>query len=53
MVYVQPDAEPVKRREIVGEAFLDFVVNKIDIRPDYMNNPRELKSDRSCIRGKE
>lgn len=43
MVYVQPDAEPVKRREIVGEAFLDFVVNKIDIRPDYMNNPRELK----------
>lgn len=43
MAYVQPDAEPVKRREIVGEAFLDFVVNKIDIRPDYMNNPRELK----------
>lgn len=43
MAYVQPDAEPVKRREIVGEAFLDFVVNKIDIRPNYMNNPRELK----------
>ena len=43
MAYVQPAAEPIKQREIVGEAFLDFVVNKIDIRPEYMNNPRELK----------
>lgn len=41
--YIQPEAEAVKKREVVGEAFLDFVVNKIDIRPDYMNNPRELK----------
>lgn len=43
MAYIQPEAEPVKRREIIGEVFLDFAVNKIDIRPDYMNNPRELK----------
>lgn len=43
LAFVQPQAEAVKRREIVGEAFLDFVVNKTDIRPDYMNNPRELK----------
>ena len=43
MAYVQPATEPIKRREIAGEAFLDFVVNKIDIRPEYMNNPRELK----------
>jgi outer membrane protein OmpA-like peptidoglycan-associated protein len=43
MAYIQPDTEPVKRREIVSEAFLNFVVNKIDIRPDYMNNPHELK----------
>ena len=43
MAYVQPVVEPVKRREIISEAFLDFVVNKTDIRPDYMNNPQELK----------
>lgn len=43
LAYIQPRAEAVKRREIVGEAFLDFVVSKTDIRPEYMNNPRELK----------
>lgn len=43
LAYAQPVAETVKRREIVGEVFLDFIVNKIDIRPDYMNNPHELK----------
>ena len=43
LAYVQPTAEEVKRREITGEAFLDFVVNKINIQPEYMNNPRELK----------
>lgn len=41
--YIQAKEEAVKRREIESEAFLDFVVSKIDIRPDYMNNPRELK----------
>lgn len=25
-----------------GEAFIDFVVNKTDIKPDYRRNPREL-----------
>lgn len=43
LAYIQPRAEAVKHREMVGEAFLDFVVSKTDIRPDYMNNPRELK----------
>lgn len=41
--YVQPKAEPVKRREISCEAFLDFVVSRTDIKPNYMNNPVELK----------
>lgn len=41
--YIQPEAETVKKRNMDGEAFLDFVVSKIDIRPNYMNNPRELK----------
>lgn len=43
IAFIQPVPEPIKRREMVGEAFLDFVVNRTDIRPDYMNNPRELK----------
>ena len=43
LAYVQPSVETVKRREMVTEAFLDFVVGKTDIRPDYMDNPRELK----------
>lgn len=43
LTYVQPEVEAIKKREMVGEAFLDFVVGKIDIRTDYMNNPRELK----------
>ncbi len=41
--YVQPKVEPVKSREMSCEAFLDFVVSKTDIKPDYMNNPIELK----------
>lgn len=43
LAYVRPAVETVKRRELTGEAFLDFAVGKVDIRPDYMNNPRELK----------
>lgn len=43
LTYIQPEVEAVKKREAAAEAFLDFVVSKTDIRPDYMNNPRELK----------
>lgn len=49
LAYVQPEAEEVKRREIQAECFLDFVVNRVDIRPDYMNNPRELGKIRAMI----
>ena len=42
LVYIQPPKEEIKRREIVAECFLDFVVNQTVIRPDYMNNPKEL-----------
>lgn len=42
MAYLQPKAEEIKQRDIQAECFLDFVVNKVDIRPDYMNNPQEL-----------
>lgn len=43
LTFIQPAVEAVKKREATGEAFLDFIVSKTDIRPDYMNNPRELK----------
>lgn len=42
LAYITPEVEAVKRREMSGEAFLDFVVGKTDILPDYMNNPGEL-----------
>lgn len=43
LAYLQPATEKVKQREVIGEAFLDFVVNQTAIRPDYMNNPSELR----------
>ncbi len=49
IVYLQPEDEVVKRREVQAEAFLDFAVNRTDIRPDYMNNPRELAKIRTMI----
>ncbi|NDV80608.1 DUF3868 domain-containing protein [Bacteroides sp. 51] len=51
LAYIQPEAEAVKRREVQVEAFLDFAVNKTNIRPDYMNNPRELDKIRQMIDG--
>lgn len=42
LAYITPEVEAVKRREMSGEAFLDFMVGKTDILPDYMNNPGEL-----------
>lgn len=49
MAYVEPKVESVKNREIQTEAFLDFEVNKTNIRPEYMNNPRELAKIRAMI----
>lgn len=43
LAYIKPAVEEIKRREITGEAYLDFVVNQWQIRPDYMNNPAELR----------
>ena len=49
LAYLQPAAEEVKNREIQAECFLDFEVNKINIRPEYMNNPKELAKIRAMI----
>lgn len=39
--YIVPEAT-IKRDTIRGRAYLDFVVNKTDIRPKYRNNEAEL-----------
>lgn len=49
LVYVEPVMEAIKSRDIQAECFLDFVVNKVDIRPDYMNNPKELAKIHNMI----
>jgi len=49
LAYIQPEVEEIKRREKQMECFLDFEVNKINIRPEYMNNPTELSKIRAMI----
>ncbi len=49
LAYVSAEVEEVKRREIANESFLDFAVGKIDIRPEFGNNPVELKKIRNMI----
>lgn len=44
MSFIVPEVEAEKHREYSGRAFLDFPVNKTDIRPDYRNNRRELSA---------
>ena len=47
--YVEPMVEEIKSRDVQAECFLDFVVNRVDIRPEYMNNPKELGKIRAMI----
>lgn len=49
IAYVQPEAEDIKIRDIENECFLDFAVNKTDIRQDFGNNPTELGKIRRMI----
>lgn len=42
LAYLQPKAEGIKVRDIESECFLDFAVNKTDIRQDFGNNSTEL-----------
>lgn len=49
-VYLIPPADKsVKVREEKGSAFINFVVNKWDILPDYMNNPTELQKIHNSV----
>lgn len=49
LAYIQPETETVKKREAVSETFLDFAVNAADIKPDYLNNPKELKKIKDIV----
>lgn len=42
MTYVAPKAEAVKARAEKGSAFVDYVVNKTNILPDYRSNRKEI-----------
>ena len=48
-VYQVPMAEAVKTRELRGRAFVDFPVNRTEIRPDYRNNFVELGKIQASI----
>lgn len=41
-IYMQPEPEMSKQRELSGSAFIDFVVSRTDINPEYRNNRAEL-----------
>lgn len=42
LIYLRPEHENVKTRQISGSAFIDFPVSKTVIYPDYRNNTVEL-----------
>lgn len=42
-VYLRPAAEFEKTRSLSGTAYVDFVVNRVDINPSYRNNKAELE----------
>lgn len=47
--YRVPQPEEVKRRSESGSAYLCYVVDKTDINPKYMTNPRELEKINKSI----
>lgn len=47
--YVVPIKDEVKQRKLSGRAYVNFIVNKTNIVPTYMNNMVELKKILSSI----
>ena len=43
LAFIRPQAEPSKDREMHGQVFIDFPVDRIELFPDYRNNPAELQ----------
>ncbi|MCM1505262.1 MAG: DUF3868 domain-containing protein [Muribaculum sp.] len=48
-VFVTPEAEAVKVRNLKGSAYIDFPVNRTELYPDYRRNPEELSVIRKTI----
>lgn len=48
-VFIVPQAELVKNRELRGSAYIDFPVNRTELYPDYRRNPQELAKIRATI----
>ena len=48
-VYLPPEVEMVKTREVKGSAYIDFPVNRTEIHEDYRKNPTELRKIRQTI----
>lgn len=48
-VYIRPEVEAVKVRDLKGQAYIDFPVNRTEIHPDYRRNPVELKKIMATI----
>ena len=42
ILLVQPQVEMDKTRELSGSAYIEFVVSRTDINPDYRSNRREI-----------
>ena len=49
VAYIQPKVEATKARAEEGSAFVDFMVNKTNILPDYRSNRKELAKITSTI----
>lgn len=49
LAYVRPQAEGEKTRSLSGQAFIDFPVNRTEIREDYRNNFAELAKINATI----
>ena len=50
LVYIQPEVEPIKHRQEIGNAFLDFPRGRNEILPNFGNNPVELAKIDKMIR---
>lgn len=49
LAFIAPQLEAKKTRQLSGQAYLDFPVNKTEIYPDYRNNPTELRRIQATI----
>lgn len=49
VAFIKPEAEQIKQRAKEAKFWLNFVVNRINLLPDYMDNPRELAKIHAMI----